>query len=258
MAKRYSDSKKYRKPFYRNLPMEYKMLWDFLCLDCDHAGIWDVDFQMAQMCLGVEKFTSDEVLKILNKDEQKIVVLEENVKWFIPSFIPFQYKGMLSPKNRVHKSALDILKKEGINPETLKVEIGQAQADPSTKPSIETNTNVKSYNELPAESYLDVKEIGRVYVQDERLLGAISKTSKKTEADIVAHIPTFVDHLISQGRAMETPSQFASYFKNWLKFQEVPEINKPKKIDWSLLSNEEMYTLSDSEQLELIRTRTIV
>ncbi len=44
MSKRFADTDKYKKPFIRNLPAAYKLLWDYICLDCDHAGIWQVDF----------------------------------------------------------------------------------------------------------------------------------------------------------------------------------------------------------------------
>ena len=52
MAKRFTDTEKYRKPFLRGLQGAYKLLWDFLYHDCNHAGIWIKDFEIAQIYIG--------------------------------------------------------------------------------------------------------------------------------------------------------------------------------------------------------------
>lgn len=115
MAKRLTDTGKYRKRFIRNLPGPYKLLWDFLYHECDHAGIWYVDFEIAQICLGKDMIvTSKEALRLFNSDEERIVILNNGTKWLIKPFIEFQY-GVLNPINRVHQSVINILKKEGVN-----------------------------------------------------------------------------------------------------------------------------------------------
>lgn len=114
MAKRFTDTDKYKKRFIRGLPGPYKLFWDYLYHDCDHAGIWQVDFEVAQIYLGKDMPVSkDEALSLFNKDEERVVVLNGGSKWFIKSFVDFQY-GELNPDNRVHHSILTLLKKEGI------------------------------------------------------------------------------------------------------------------------------------------------
>ncbi|MBU2644486.1 hypothetical protein KKI24_07225 [bacterium] len=111
MAKRFTDTEKYKKPFIRGLLGPYKLLWDYLYHDCDHAGIWIVDFEIAQIYLGKDmQVNAEDALKYFNKTEQKVIVLDDGKKWFIPSFISFQY-GELNPENRAHNSVLNILKK---------------------------------------------------------------------------------------------------------------------------------------------------
>lgn len=111
MAKRFTDTTKYKKAFFRRLPGAYKLLWDYLYHDCDHAGIWIVDFGIAQTYVGEDMFIEKgEALLLFNQDEIRIIEFDNNKKWFIPSFITFQY-GALSEKNRAHKSAIDTLKK---------------------------------------------------------------------------------------------------------------------------------------------------
>ena len=115
MAKRFTDSEKYKKPFYRGLQGAYKILWDFICHDCDHAGIWHIDFEVAQIYIGSDMPVNEiDALKYFNEGEKRIEVLQGG-KWFIRPFIEFQY-GVLNPENRVHLSILNILEKNKIKP----------------------------------------------------------------------------------------------------------------------------------------------
>ena len=111
MAKRMTDSGIWRNPFFRALPPAYKSLWRFITDDCDHAGIWNVDFEIAELLIGltIEETTAVELFG------DRIVVLDGGLKWFIPSFIEFQYNGYLNPKNNTHNSVIKILAKNGID-----------------------------------------------------------------------------------------------------------------------------------------------
>jgi hypothetical protein len=123
MAKRFADTNKYKKPFIRSLPGAYKLLWDFLYLDCDHAGIWIVDFDVAQMYIGSDmKISREEALKFFNTEEVRIFEFDGKKKWFIIPFIEFQY-GRLSEKNKAVSSVITILKKYGFLDEDLHLTI---------------------------------------------------------------------------------------------------------------------------------------
>ena len=119
MAKRFTDTNKYRKRFYRKLPGAYKLLWDFLYHDCDHAGIWIVDFDMAQQYVGNDMIINENSAEhFFNEDEIRVISFDKGKKWFIPSFITFQY-GKLSEKNRAHAAVIQILKKFNLLNEDL-------------------------------------------------------------------------------------------------------------------------------------------
>lgn len=123
MAKRFADTNKYKKPFIRSLPGAYKLLWDFLYLDCDHAGIWIVDFDVAQMYIGNDMPVSREkALEFFNKDEVRILEFDGKKKWFIIPFIEFQY-GRLTEKNKAVSSVITVLKKHGFIDENLNLKI---------------------------------------------------------------------------------------------------------------------------------------
>lgn len=104
MPKRFTDTDKWKKPFIRGLQGPYKLLWFYILDDCDHAGIWQVDFEVARIRIG-EQVDGDQALKLFG---DRIVVIEK-FKWFVPDFIRFQY-GELNEKNRAHASVMAILK----------------------------------------------------------------------------------------------------------------------------------------------------
>lgn len=110
MPKRFTDTDKWKKPFIRGLEGPYKLLWFYILDDCDHAGIWQVDFEVARIRIG-EQVNFESALKLFGT---RIHVISK-FKWFIPDFITFQY-GELSEKNRLHISVLNILSKYELGP----------------------------------------------------------------------------------------------------------------------------------------------
>lgn len=122
MSKRYTDTEIFRKQFFRDLPPAYKLLWQYICLDCDHAGIWRVEWDVAQIRVGVNlPIEQEEALRLFNagrggegQEPARVVVIDCGKKWFIQEFVYFQY-GELDPVNRVHLSVLNILRDHGIS-----------------------------------------------------------------------------------------------------------------------------------------------
>lgn len=110
MAKRFSDSDKWRKPWFRKLKPVYKLLWMYILDNCDHAGVWHVDFDAVAFHIGedVEPSEATEHLK------SQILAFDNGKKWFIVGFVDFQYSGKLNPENRSHLSVINVLTKYGL------------------------------------------------------------------------------------------------------------------------------------------------
>lgn len=117
MAKRFTDTDKWKKGFIRNLPAKYKLLWLYILDDCNHAGIWDTDFEVASIRIG-SKINEKEACKVF---AEQIKIFDKGNKWFIPKFIDFQY-GTLNENSRPHQAVIKLLDKydvyniEGISP----------------------------------------------------------------------------------------------------------------------------------------------
>jgi len=116
MAKRFTDTGKWNKKFIRSLSKDYKLLWLFITDECDTAGIWDVDIDVARIKAGIEVNEEDALLFF----NGKVVAIDGGSKWFIPSFIEFQY-GELSEGNRAHTKAILQLKKFNLLSKNLKI-----------------------------------------------------------------------------------------------------------------------------------------
>jgi len=109
MAKRFTDTDKWKKPFIRGLQGAYKLLWLYILDDCDHAGIWQVDFEVARIRIG-EQIDREQAISAFG---DRIEIFNNGSKWFLRDFIDFQY-GQLNEKNRMHLSVINILDKNEI------------------------------------------------------------------------------------------------------------------------------------------------
>lgn len=116
MAKRFTDTDKWKKPFIRGLQGAYKLLWFYICDDCDHAGIWQVDIEVAQLRIGEPIYEQSALIFF----GEKIIPIDGGKKWFIPSFIEFQYPSGLNPQNKAHGGTIQILKKYNLIDEEFK------------------------------------------------------------------------------------------------------------------------------------------
>jgi len=109
MAKRFTDTEKYDKAWFRRLPCRMKVAWDWLCCNCDKIGVWNVDMEKLSFEVG-------EPVTLLELTETfKVRVFDEN-KLFIPSFVPFQYgdaSGKLSFKAGIHRDIAKQLELRG-------------------------------------------------------------------------------------------------------------------------------------------------
>lgn len=146
MAKRFTDTNKYRKPFIRGLQGAYKLLWDYLYHDCDHAGIWIVDFEVAQIYIGNDMLVNQsDALKYFNDGEVRIIPFDGESKWFIPSFVDFQY-GELNPSNRAHNSVINILSKQNLY--SLDKGLIRGLQDSKDKDKDKDNTKYRKFSHL--------------------------------------------------------------------------------------------------------------
>lgn len=128
MAKRFTDTEKWRKNWFYNLSNEGKILWMYVCDKCDHIGICEFNERLYTADLGF-KINKPIIEELLSKQLHWIT----NYRFFIKDFIDFQY-GELNPNNRLHKSVLDGLKKHNLDLQTIKNQEYQAPLEGLASP----------------------------------------------------------------------------------------------------------------------------
>lgn len=106
--KRFSDTARFEEPWYRQLPSELKIAWEFVWARCDNAGVWWPDFPLADFMLGC-KVKWDE----LREKTGRVVVLPSG-KWLLKGFVELQCGAQLSPDSRPHQAVMKLLDFHGI------------------------------------------------------------------------------------------------------------------------------------------------
>lgn len=143
MAKRFTDTDKWKRPWFANLPNEAKLVWIYLLDECDHRGVWYAHFKRLcsdlNMSVGQENFEA--------WFTTKIVKLEDD-KYFIPSFLEYQYGGELNAENKAHKGILLFLNKFGLEKQGASKPLdsplqGAKEKEKDKEYNIYTNTNEK-------------------------------------------------------------------------------------------------------------------
>jgi hypothetical protein len=210
MAKRFTDTEKWKKPFIRGLQGAYKLLWLYICDDCDHAGIWQVDIEVAAIRIG-EKIDSKEAIKSF---DEKIIIFDKGNKWFIPSFLEFQYPSGLNPDNRAHNSVIILLEKYNLRISNNKPLISPSEGSMDMdmvkdmdKDMVKSEKKIKFKENIlltKKEHSQLVTEFGEKHVTDfyEYLAAYKIEKSYKTKSDYLTIKRWVVDAILKQNKTV--------------------------------------------------------
>lgn len=110
MAKRFTDTSKWDKVWFRKLSPVHKCFWNYVCERCDHAGVWEVDFELASVFIG-SPLDEPEIRNIFSKQYKE---LNGGSRWFITDFLSFQY-GSYDESNKMFKPIKNILERHGVS-----------------------------------------------------------------------------------------------------------------------------------------------
>ncbi|UXO94092.1 hypothetical protein Pan5_50 [Pseudanabaena phage Pan5] len=252
MAKRMTDTEKWKKPFLKGLPPEYKLLWFYILDDCDHVGIWQVDMEVAEIRLGVK--LSEEKARGLFKE--KVVAFDNGTKWFIPDFIDFQY-GVLTEKNKMYNPVLSVLKKYNLMGHLSPINGGKEKDKDKDKDKVkekdteggagETNINGSQlvpticrrwYEKFPTytqDQKLDFQAVGKIVAFMCQQAGVRDVTDPKTVEKILATMDSISDLVAAEpfwiNKPLSTIANSIQNFYNQLKNPQHEQRRKQAKPD---------------------------
>jgi len=203
MAKRFIDTKIWDKAWFRRLTPKNKLFWIYLLTKCDHAGIWDADWEAAEFLIG-EWVNFDELPSEIT---DKMEYIKGDDQYFIPKFIEFQY-GVLKANSKPHLSVIKRLTDKGLMKGIESVSITLKDKD--------------------KDKVLITKRMSKKLQIDK-----IDLVNLKTEfknVDVSAEFLKWKDWMASKGK---TYKNYNAAFRNWLRSDFV----KPKEM----IQNEKMH-----------------
>ncbi len=146
MSKRFTDTERFRDPWYRKLSPVQKCIWEYALSECDIAGFLTIDLEAMSFHIGADIGRED----LLMFDGRFVWVSDEVI--FIPKFIVYQNGQELNPANGAHKAIIRLLEQRGVDPSTLKLKSEMVKGEPGV--------NTGSMGGLPPLSNSKGKSIG--------------------------------------------------------------------------------------------------
>jgi len=200
MGKRFTDTEKWKKHFIKSLSTVNKLFFLYILDECDHAGIWHVEEEIASIRIG-ENIDIEQAKKELGKH---IVEFDNKEKWFIPYFIEFQY-GELNPTVNVHRSVLSKLKKYKLNKHLMNC--SQAVKDKDKDKVIDKDKDKEMFNDARI-----------LYGGNKRGLDTEFANFKKHK-DWKEHLPKLRTSIINQSKYREDKKSLKQFVPEWKHFK---------------------------------------
>jgi len=209
MAKRLVSTEKWKKPWFKKLPTKYKVIWDYLYLDCDCAGVWTIDIDL--LCFQTnEKVTIGAILETFKEQIYQI----DSTKLLLVPFFNDQYAHT----------------KEGFSAKRKAVEILFSYG-------IEITNNRTTYPPLGGDYPPCGGSVGGEYKYSIGIgIGnsiGIGKEEQSVEIDTVTDYthPLEIEPEIKPMTFEEKASMIAEYWNDVAELNNLPKVKKPLTKD---------------------------
>jgi hypothetical protein len=221
MSKRMTDTGKWEKRWFRELPAAYKLFWQYILDKCNLAGIWDVDMAAAGFFIG-EDINIERAKELFNGQITEL----RGEYWLINDFIKFQNGWPLNEKSPVHKKIITLLLERGIEIKnnTLYDRVYDRVLHTPiviVKVIEEDNKDTKANFEKLQDRLMNMSESEKMRT----LLAITDYYPKAGIAFVNAMLGRFLKYLLAKDDVYKPPQDYRNYFVNWLK----AEIKKNKE-----------------------------
>jgi hypothetical protein len=110
MAKRFTDTDKWRDEWWQSLSNDYKIIWQYLLDHCDHAGTIKGEFKLMGFMCDV-KIDPAQFWKTFR---HKVIQIDNTDRWLIVSFCKNQYPSGITSNKPAIVSVRNILLKYNV------------------------------------------------------------------------------------------------------------------------------------------------
>lgn len=104
MAKRLTDTEKWNDDWFLSLSNDYRMIWQWLIDNCNHAGVCKRNIRLMNFMCNCQ-VNEDE---LIDKMSGRVLIVNDN--WFIPKFLKFQYSTLKSQKPVIVSVVKELIK----------------------------------------------------------------------------------------------------------------------------------------------------
>lgn len=217
MAKRFTDTDKWKKSWFRELGAKYRDIWNYLVDQCDHAGIWEIDFETLRHFTGANVSAAE----LKEKFGDRLVFLPDN-KLFLRTFFEFQYGGA-KKEFKAKLSAVAELRKLGLVDESGELtgslpECSEHLGDTSEHlPKCPSNSNSKSIGKSKRAPLLDFDAVASKYPRRDGIDVGLKRLRERFKlAEDLEAISQAIDGLIQKAAHEKTETKFLPYFSTFV------------------------------------------
>lgn len=210
MAKRFTDTDKWKKKWYLDLGPKLREARQFVLDDCDHAGIWEINLDRIKYHIG-QKVTLEDIKLAFNHD---LVLNADETQMMVLCFNQLQYKTELNPENRVHASVIEKIKEFKKNKDLASPMLGAKDKEE------EKDKVMDKEKEEEEDTHLNFDALYEKYPKKEGKSAGLKvcKNAIKTpEALIAAHkaVERYVDHLRRNKVDPKYIKHFSTFMNSW-------------------------------------------
>lgn len=105
--KRFTETNKWRDPWYRNLSSSAKQLWEYLRDNCDAIGLVEIDLSLTSADCG-QKINETHIAELGDRVQRL-----SDRRFFLPKFITFQY-GELNSSCPPHRTIIKLVESHNL------------------------------------------------------------------------------------------------------------------------------------------------
>lgn len=229
MATRFTETDKWVDSWFSGLSLKSKLLFLFLCDNCNLAGVIEVNKRLWEAHTAL---TTDEINSSMVELEKCYILSEDGESLFLKNFIKHQKNLPINKKNKAHIKILDLWNNSRhkfgnkdiyqiLNYPPL-MEDARGIDPPSIPPCNSNSSSSSNSNDIPQKDFpvvatleIDILELEEVLIKDQTWAEAFCMNKSLTPERFKYWIGEFIKKLQNDGETKKNLKDAKFHFSNW-------------------------------------------